>query len=204
MKEGFMPPPILDAPDLVLRLRAGEAAIIPTDTLPGLAVIPSQAQNLWRLKRRPADKPLILMGATVDDLLHEVAVSCHREVEALAERYWPGALTLVLPARDGGAASHLNPGGRTLGCRIPSCEPTLALLKISGPLATTSANRSGEPASTTGAEAARYFPEIAQLGPQPWSPHSGHASTVLVWVELGRWRLVRRGAVIPVGLEVFE
>ena len=199
-----MPPPILDAPDLVLRLRAGEAAIIPTDTLPGLAVIPSQAQNLWRLKRRPADKPLILMGATVDDLLHEVAVSCHREVEALAERYWPGALTLVVPARDGGAGRYLNPGGTTLGCRIPACEQTRALLEISGPLATTSANRSGEPASMTAAEAAIYFPDVAQLGPQPWPQHSGQASTVLVWLGGGRWRMARRGAVIPAGLEVFE
>ena len=199
-----MPPPILEAPDLVLRLRAGDAAIIPTDTLPGLAVIPDQAQTLWRLKCRPADKPLILMGASVNDLLHEVAVSCHREVEALAERYWPGALTLVLPARDGGVACHLNPGGKTLGFRIPACEQTRALLQISGPLATTSANRSGQPASTTGAEAARYFPDVAQLGPQPWPQPSGQASTVLVWVEHRRWRMARRGAVIPAGLEVFE
>ena len=199
-----MPPPILDAPDLLQRLRAGDAAIIPTDTLPGLAVIPDQAQTLWRLKCRPADKPLILMGATVDDLLGEVAVSCHREVEALAQRYWPGALTLVLPARDGGVASYLNPGGTTLGCRIPACEQTRALLQISGPLATTSANRSGQPASTTEAEAAVYFPDVAQLGPQPWPHPSGQASTVLVWVEDGRWRIARRGAVIPAGLEVCE
>ena len=199
-----MPPPILDAPDLVLRLRAGDAAIIPTDTLPGLAVIPDQAQTLWHLKCRPADKPLVLMGATVDDLLGEVAVSCHREVEALAQRYWPGALTLVLPARDGGVASHLNPGGTTLGCRIPACEQTRTLLQISGPLATTSANRSGEPASMTSADASRYFPDVAQLGPQPWPQPSGQASTVLVWVEVGLWRMARRGAVIPEGLEVFE
>ena len=199
-----MSPPILDAPDLLLRLRAGDAAIIPTDTLPGLAVIPEQAQTLWRLKCRPADKPLIQMGATVEDLLSEVAVSCHREVEALAQRYWPGALTLVLPARDGGVATHLNPGGRSLGCRIQDCEQTRALLQISGPLATTSANRSGEPASTTGAEAAVYFPDVAQLGPQPWPEPSGEASTVLVWLEDGRWRMVRRGAVIPAGLEVCE
>ena len=199
-----MPPPILDAPDLVLRLRAGDAAIIPTDTLPGLAVIPDQAQTLWRLKCRPADKPLVLMGATVDDLLGEVAVSCHREVEALAQRYWPGALTLVLPARDGGVASHLNPGGTTLGCRIPACEQTRTLLQISGPLATTSANRSGQRSSMTAAEAAGYFPDVAQLGPQPWPQPSGQASTVLVWGEDGRWRMARRGAVIPEGLEVFE
>jgi len=199
-----MPPPILEATALVQRLRAGEAAIIPTDTLPGLAVMPDQAQTLWHLKRRPADKPLILMGATVDDLLQEVDVSCHREVEALAGHYWPGALTLVLPACDGGAACHLNPGGRTLGCRIPACKQTRELLQISGPLATTSANRSGEPASMTSADASRYFPDVAQLGPQPWPQPSGQASTVLVWVEVGRWRMARRGAVIPEGLEVFE
>ena len=93
MKVGFLPAPVLAASVLALRLRAGEAAIIPTDTLPGLAVLPDQAQTLWRLKCRPADKPLILMGASVNDLLHEVEGSCHREVEALAERYWPGALT---------------------------------------------------------------------------------------------------------------
>ena len=199
-----MPPPILEATALVQRLRAGEAAIIPTDTLPGLAVMPDQAQTLWHLKRRPADKPLILMGATVDDLLQEVDVSCHREIEALAGHYWPGALTLVLPACDGGAACHLNPGGRTLGCRIPACKQTRELLQISGPLATTSANRSGEPASMTSADASRYFPDVAQLGPQPWPQPSGQASTVLVWVEVGRWRMARRGAVIPEGLEVFE
>ena len=199
-----MPPPILEATALVQRLRAGEAAIIPTDTLPGLAVMPDQAQTLWHLKRRPADKPLILMGATVDDLLQEVDVSCHREVEALAGHYWPGALTLVLPACDGGAACHLNPGGRTLGCRIPACKQTRELLQISGPLATTSANRSGEPASMTSADASRYFPDVAQLGPQPWPQPSGQASTVLVWVEVGRWRMARRGAVIPEGLQVFE
>tara|TARA_B100001778_G_scaffold225666_1_gene187293 strand:+ start:411 stop:1025 length:615 start_codon:yes stop_codon:yes gene_type:complete len=204
MKEPFMPPPILEATALVQRLRAGEAAIIPTDTLPGLAVMPDQAQTLWHLKRRPADKPLILMGATVDDLLQEVDVSCHREVEALAGHYWPGALTLVLPACDGGAACHLNPGGRTLGCRIPACKQTRELIQISGPLATTSANRSGEPASMTSADASRYFPDVAQLGPQPWPQPSGQASTVLVWVEVGRWRMARRGAVIPEGLEVFE
>ena len=204
MKHGFMRPPILDASDLVLRLCSGEAAIIPTDTLPGLAVIPDQAQIFWQLKQRPADKPLILMGATVEALLNEVDSSCHREVEALAERYWPGALTLVLPARAGGLACHLNPGGKTLGCRIPACQQTRELLQASGPLATTSANRSGEPASMTAAEAASHFPEVAQLGPQPWPNHSGQASTVLGWVDVGRWRMLRRGAVIPVGLEMFE
>ena len=56
----------------------------------------------------------------------------------------------------------------------------------------------------TAAEAASIFPGVAQLGPQPWPQPSGQASTVLVWVEDGRWRMVRRGAVIPAGVEVLE
>ena len=111
---------------------------------------------------------------------------------------------MVLPAREGGLGRYLNPGGTTLGCRIPACEQTRALLQISGPLATTSANRSGEHASMTAAEAALVFPDVAQLGPQPWTQPSGQASTVLVWVEDGLWRMVRRGAVIPAGVEVLE
>ena len=54
---------------LALRLHQGEPALFPTDTLPALAAIPAAAQAIWQLKRRPADKPLILMGASVEQLL---------------------------------------------------------------------------------------------------------------------------------------
>ena len=96
------------------------------------------------------------------------------------------------------------PGETPLGARFPAGGQTRALLQTGGPLAPPSANRSGEPASMTAAEAALVFPDVAQLGPQPWPQPSGQASTVLVWVEEGRWRLARRGAVIPAGVEVLE
>ena len=54
---------------LAQRLQQGEPALFPTDTLPALAAIPSAAQAIWQLKQRPADKPLILMGASVEQLL---------------------------------------------------------------------------------------------------------------------------------------
>lgn len=191
--------PVLDRSGLLSRLQSGEVVIIPTDTLPGVAALPVHAQRIWELKQRPADKPLILMGATVEVLLQNVEQRCHADAAALAGLHWPGPLTLVLPARSAWVA-QLNPGGFSLGCRIPACAQTRQLLVESGPLATSSANLSGEPAACNEEEAARKFPGIAQLGPQPWSPHSGQASTVLEWCGRNSWRCLRRGAVMPEGL----
>ena len=188
---------------VVRRLRASEAVIIPTDTLPGLAVLPHNAETIWTLKQRPADKPLILMGATVEALLVGVEPRCHDDAKSLATQHWPGAITLVLPAR-GPYVDYLNPGGSNIGCRIPACAITQNLLSMSGPLATSSANSSGQPAATTAFEAAKSFPSLAQLGPQPWPSHSGQASTVLVWRSVGCWRIARHGAVMPEGINAAE
>ena len=190
---------VLDRHELLSLLQSGEVVIIPTDTLPGMAALPAHAHRIWGLKHRPADKPLILMGATVDALLQNVDQRCHADAAVLAERHWPGPLTLVLPARTGWV-KQLNPGGLSLGCRIPACTQTKQLLAESGPLATSSANLSGQPASSNEVEAARQFPGIAQLGPQPWSAHSGQASTVLEWCGQNTWRCLRRGAVMPEGM----
>ena len=113
-------PPVLDAVSLASLLRDGQAAVIPTDTVVGLAVRPEYSRQIWLLKRRPADKPLILMGGDVDGLLEGVEECCRVDARALAERFWPGALTLVLPAR-GPIVDLLNPGGSSLGIRIPAC-----------------------------------------------------------------------------------
>ena len=180
-------------------LRAGGAALLPTDTLPALASMPEQAAQIWRLKRRPQDKPLILMGADVDALLCHVAPAARADAKALAQLHWPGALTLVLPAF-GPCAESLNPGVATLGLRIPACKPMLDLLRCSGPLATTSANLSGEPASRTETEAAGAFPDLPLLAPIPWPAPSCQASSVIAWQGPQGWHCLRRGAVMPVGV----
>ena len=190
---------VLDADALSQHLQQGGAAVIPTDTVPGLAIAPRQADDIWRLKRRPADKPLILMGASVEALLRHAQAHCRDDARRLAERHWPGALTLVVPAH-GEVLQALNPGGTCLGLRIPNCELSRELLQRTGPLATSSANPSGDPAATTPEQAALYFPDLPQLGPQPWPPLSGQASTVINWISSGRWKVLRRGAVMPEGI----
>lgn len=193
-------PEVLSPQRLSQRLAAGSAALFPTDTLPALAAAPAHAGQIWRLKQRPADKPLILMAAELAQLLEEPGLSWRPEWLELAEAVWPGAVTLVLPAT-GPWAEALHPGGGSLGLRIPACGLARDLLRVSGPLATTSANRSGEPAATTAAEAAALFPSVPQLAPLPWPAASGTASTVLAWSEVG-WRVLRAGATLPDNLRL--
>ena len=193
------PARVLDPDALALHLLDGGAAVIPTDTVPGLAILPTRAADIWQLKRRPQDKPLILMGASVEALLSHAKSCCREDAVAMAHTYWPGALTLVVPA-EGATLASLNPKGTCLGLRIPNCRLSCDLLSRTGPLATSSANPSGQPAAMTPEHAAAYFPELPQLGPQPWSPQSGLASTVIRWRAAGRWQLLRQGAVMPVEL----
>lgn len=198
-----IPPDRLLGPEaLAARLLAGEAALFPTDTLPALAAIPQRASLLWELKRRPADKPLILMGSCLGQLQQALAMGWRREWLAAAEVGWPGALTLVLPVQ-GPIVEALNPAGSSLGLRVPACPRARQLLELSGPLATTSANPSGaEPASTAG-EAAVLFPGLPLLAPAPWPQGTGQASTVMAWrgqADGGDWQVLRAGAVLPPGI----
>ena len=121
------PLPTLAPPELAAHLLGGSAALFPTDTLPALASCPSQAHQLWALKHRPAEKPLILMAANAEALLGSIGRPARPEWLAMAAWAWPGAVTLVLPAI-GPVAEALNPGGGSLGLRLPACPQALALL----------------------------------------------------------------------------
>ena len=100
IKPGLMPvpSPALEPPVLAARLLEGSAALFPTDTLPALAASPGQANQLWRLKQRPADKPLILMAASSEALFACLGMAPRSEWLEMAAWAWPGAVTLVLPA----------------------------------------------------------------------------------------------------------
>jgi L-threonylcarbamoyladenylate synthase len=130
----------------VAALDRGEIVVIPTDTVYGLAARPDvtgATDRVFEAKRRPRDLTLPVLAP---ELLQAEAVARFDErARRLAERFWPGALTLVLPR--GEASSRWNLGGdrQTVGVRIPAHDVALALLWTTGPLATTSANPSGHP-----------------------------------------------------------
>ena len=188
-------PPQLAAEEMARHLLGGGAALLPTDTLPALAAAPDHAAQIWSLKRRPQDKPLILMASQADQLLALTNDEARADAEPLIDRFWPGALTLVLPVTSR-LSQNLNPGRATLGMRVPDCDATRALLSQSGPLATTSANASGAPSSRSAAEAGAAFPGLPLLSPLPWPVPSGLASTVVAWTSPGCWQVLRQGAVM--------
>ncbi len=189
-------PSSFDAIDLSRKLQAGSAALFPTDTVPALAACPKYADQLWEIKRRPINKPLILMGASSEELLEWVAPWAIEDAFLMARQHWPGALTMVIPA-SGKVVDALNPETRTLGIRVPALSETRDLLRYSGALATTSANLAGSPTLLTSKEVERCFPELPLLGPLPWPISSGLASTVVAWEAKGCWQILRRGVVIP-------
>ncbi|MFM8524610.1 MAG: L-threonylcarbamoyladenylate synthase [Cyanobacteriota bacterium] len=187
---------VLSAQSLAAHLQDGGLALVPTDTLPALASLPVAAEQIWTLKARPASKPLILMGADPEVLLSALQLPLHPDWVAMAQQVWPGACTLVLPASAPWIRS-LHPQGGTIGLRVPASALALELLRLTGPLATSSANRSGDEPCQSAEQAAEVFPETPRLGPVPWPPGSGVASTVLRWVGPSDWRVLRAGAIRP-------
>ena len=103
----------VDAQHLAERLLTGEPVVFPTDTLPALACRPQAAARIWQLKQRPAEKPLILMGASAEELIGALDQEPPQGWQELADLGWPGALTLVLPAQ--GAVAHCLGAASTLG-----------------------------------------------------------------------------------------
>lgn len=179
--------------ELINLAKSGHLVSFPTDTVPALATLPDRSELIFAAKRRPADKPLILMGATPEDLWPYVKGTAAEQAiwQQVAKTYWPGSLTLVLPA-SALAPKAMNPvDPSTLGIRVPNCELARQILAATGPMATTSANRSGEPPLTTMAEIAAAFPEVAILEDQN-QVGSGLPSTVAKWTGEG-WQILRQG-----------
>ncbi len=131
-------------------LAAGECVVLPTDTVYGLAARPDRpaaTDRLFETKRRPRDLTLPVLAAGLGDAA-AVAVLDERAV-ALARRFWPGPLTLVLPRSDLSREWDLGVERETVGVRVPANDVALAVLSRTGPLAVTSANPSGRPTPPT-------------------------------------------------------
>ena len=119
-------------------LRDGGLVAFPTDTVYGVACAASRPEAvaaIFDLKRRPAERQIPMLVGGVQDIASE-AWAVDTRVRALAGRFWPGPLTLVVPSPD---------GSRSQAFRAPDHVVALALIAAAGPLLTTSANISDEP-----------------------------------------------------------
>jgi L-threonylcarbamoyladenylate synthase len=183
--------------ELIAGAIAGKVVSFPTDTVPALAVKPELGNLIYQLKQRSANKPLILLGSTIDDLLPYVT---YQESELAAwqdmiQQHLPGALTLVLPASEEVPAAINHTGDNTVGIRIPNCPIAREILNQTGVLATSSANISGQNTLCTRDAIDQAFPSVLVLDKMDLSPGSGLPSTVLIWRDQ-QWEILRQGSII--------
>jgi L-threonylcarbamoyladenylate synthase len=185
---------------LVAGARSGQLVSFPTDTVPALAVRPDRSELVYAAKQRSQEKPLILMGASPPSLWPFVSgTAAEMEVwQQTAQQYWPGALTLVLPASPKVPAVMNPTDPTTIGIRVPNSSIAIAILSQTGPLATTSANRSGQPPLQTIAEIEAQFPDVLTLQSTELEAvkpaNAGIPSTVAKWTGTG-WEILRQGCV---------
>ncbi len=185
--------------DLIAGACAGFLVSFPTDTVPALAALPEKAELIFAAKQRSQDKPLILMAADAEDLWSYVVGSDeeYKIWRSVMEKYLPGALTLVLPASGCVPKAMNSTDSMTIGIRVPKSAIAQTILAQTGPLATTSANISGQPALQTIREIEAQFPDVltlAQTECQGETPGIGVPSTVAKWTGTN-WQILRQGAV---------
>jgi len=181
-------------------LDRGELVVFPTDTVYGLAARPDAAgatQQLFEAKRRPRGLTLPVLVADVV-AAQTTAVFDHR-AGLLAKRFWPGGVTLVLPRAPAARGWDLGEETETVGVRVPADDVALSLLERTGPLAVTSANRSGEPTppSCEGVQAELGDAVAVYLCA---GRRSGRPSTLVDLTGPELW-VLRRGVIPVVDLE---
>ena len=190
---------LVDCKTALKILKCGLPIIFPTDTLPAIGCLPKFSNIIYEFKKRDRNKPLILMGSEQKHLIDYVHESAKEDYENIASKYWPGALTIVVPVSEKQTV-NLTSNDLTIGLRIPNSYMAQSLLRETGPLLTSSANISGFKGSITVEGIAQDFPSLKILSHIPWEKSSGKGSTIIFWNKSGDWRMIREGEVLVRGL----
>lgn len=174
---------------------AGRLVVLPTDTVYGIGTRPDDAaatERVFDAKGRPRELTLPVLVPSVEVARRIAAFDARAEALALA--FWAGPLTLVLARTDDSAGWDLGGDPRTIGVRMPHHPLALAVLARTGPLAVTSANRSGEPTPETCEGVEAVFGPVVDIYLCEREPLAGVASTVLDLTE-DEPRVLRAGVV---------
>ncbi len=162
----------------------GNLIVVPTDTVYGIAANPFSRSAIGKLlgaKGRDESMPPPVLGGIVEELLSLASFTSLRQrddVFALAEAFWPGPLTIVVPTEKtfGWSTDDV---GRTVALRMPDHDLTLSVLRTAGPLAVTSANRTGMPPATSIEEARHYFGDEVDVYIDGGPASVGQVSTIV-------------------------
>ncbi|MCX2726440.1 L-threonylcarbamoyladenylate synthase [Thermomicrobium sp. 4228-Ro] len=183
-------------------LREGGLVVFPTDTVYGVGAAvdrPDAVARLYVAKGRPLDRPIPVLIADLDQL-ERLASEVNEAVWRLARRFWPGALTVVVPAQPWLPVEIVRDTG-AVGLRMPDHPVALAIIRAAGgAVATTSANRSGEREACTVEEAIAALGEAVDLYVDGGRTPGGIPSTVVA-LEGGKICVLRRGVLDPALIE---
>jgi len=177
----------------------GDLVVVPTDTVYGVAADAFNAAAVQKLidakgRTRQAPPPVLIPGIPTLDAL---AAFVPDEVRTLVARYWPGGLTIILPARES-LVWDLGETHGTVALRMPSNRLALELLSETGPLAVSSANLTGQPAATTAAAAEAMLGESVSVyldGGESGSIASTIVDATALVRPDGKLRILRDGAI---------
>lgn len=176
-------------------IKSGGVAAVPTETVYGLAANGLDAgavKKLYEVKGRPEVKPISLL-VSGPEAIERLCRDVPPQARALAERFWPGPLTIVLPARSE-VPEIVRAGGDTVGLRCPDHPMTLELLrKADVPLAAPSANPSGESSPISARQVLDYFDGKIGAVVDGGECSVGREST-LIDMSAAPYRVLRRGA----------
>ena len=187
----------ISAEDAITLLKSGRVIAMPTETVYGLAAsifFPEAIANIFQLKGRPSNNPLIVHLGTADEITL-YAKHLPPKFELLAEKFWPGPLTIVIPVREGTIPAIARAGLSTAAFRIPDHALTREVLIDTGPLVMPSANLSGKPSGTTAEHVENDFGSgfsVLDGG----ECERGVESTILCW-DHDAWVVIRLGALAP-------
>ncbi len=177
-------------------LRNGGLVGVPTETVYGLAgngLDEAAVRRIYEVKGRPEVKPLALMVSGAEEM-ERYCEDVPQAAKALAERFWPGPLSIVLKARTDVVPEIVRAGGETVSLRCPNHAMTLQALKLAGiPFAAPSANPSGSPSPKTADEVLSYFNGQIDAVIDGGPCGLGRESTIL---DMSRvpYRILRQGA----------
>jgi tRNA threonylcarbamoyl adenosine modification protein (Sua5/YciO/YrdC/YwlC family) len=189
-------PRLLKVEAAIAALDAGGVVAVPTDTVYGLAAEvsqPSAVTTLFTLKHRPTFQPIPVMVDSVDQIQF-LGVDWPDEAQALAEAFWPGALTIIVTVPHE-LAVMLGDEHDTAGFRIPDDDTLRRMMAVLGPFAVTSANEHGEKPCYSAYEVLERFATRDELsGAIDGGERSGDVSSV-VDLSVTPWRVLREGAI---------
>lgn len=181
-------------PQIIDLLKSGKVGAMPTDTIYGiigLALNQKAVEEIYELRKRAADKPLIVLISDLNDLnLFNIRLT--KEQKEFLEENWPNPLSVILscPAEK---FKYLHRGTNSLAFRMPKDKRLLNLLKQTGPLVAPSANPEGEEPAETVDKAKEYFGDKASFYVDGGKIEA-ESSTLIRLKEDGSFEVLRRGA----------